>query len=95
MKMRAFNAVCPVEIGDVLYTRQDVAGKIACHIEKACHTSPTPTAYWVGEGIAKAQIITDIAAVHYVKSGKVDFLYELDNSGNYEPIKLYYIRQTI
>lgn len=94
MKMRAFNAVCPVEIGDVLYTRQDVAGKIACHIEKECHTSTPPTAYWVGEGVAKAQIITDIAAVHYVKSGKVDFFYELDNSGNYEPIKLYCIRQT-
>lgn len=27
--------------------------------------------------------ITDIACVHYVKSGKIDFLYELDNSGNF------------
>lgn len=28
-------------------------------------------------------IITDIACVHYVKSGQIEFRYELDGSGQY------------
>lgn len=31
--------------------------------------------------------ITDIAAVHYVKSGNVDFAFELNNSGKYVSIE--------
>ena len=31
--------------------------------------------------------ITDIVCVHYVKSGRVEFAYELDNSGEYAVIR--------
>ncbi|SHJ74868.1 hypothetical protein [Tepidibacter formicigenes] len=31
--------------------------------------------------------ITDIACVHYLKTGKVEFRYELDGSGNYIQIQ--------
>ena len=31
--------------------------------------------------------ITDIAAIHYVKSGDVDFQYELNHSGRYIPLR--------
>lgn len=27
--------------------------------------------------------ITDIACVHYIKAGRIDFLFELDNSGRF------------
>ncbi len=30
--------------------------------------------------------ITDIACIHYVRKGKVDFTYELDGSGEYIPL---------
>lgn len=58
MKTTAFNAFCPVEIGDQL---RDTSGRI--------HT------------------ITDIACVHYVRAGKVEFRFELDRSGEYAPIE--------
>lgn len=35
----------------------------------------------------KEHIITDIAAVHYVKSGTVQFMYELDGNGKYTHIE--------
>lgn len=31
--------------------------------------------------------ITDIACVHYVRAGKVEFRFELDHSGEYAPIE--------
>lgn len=55
MKMTAFNATCPFEIGDRI--RDAVTGA--------------------------QRTITDIACVHYVKSGRIDFLFELDNSGKF------------
>lgn len=30
--------------------------------------------------------ITDIACIHYIKTGKVEFRYEFDGSGQYEEI---------
>ena len=43
--------------------------------------------YEIGDVIAtpdgKAMRITDICATHYIKTGKVIFTYELDNSGRY------------
>lgn len=33
-----------------------------------------------------AATITDIACTHYIKSGKIIFTYELDNSGQYVPL---------
>lgn len=32
--------------------------------------------------------ITDIACVHYVRTGKVEFRFELDHSGKYAPIEV-------
>lgn len=55
MKMTAFNATCPFEIGDKI--RDTVTGA--------------------------QKTITDIACVHYIKTGQIDFLFELDNSGNF------------
>lgn len=34
----------------------------------------------------RAAVITDILAVHSVKTGQVHFLYEFGNSGKYQPI---------
>ena len=79
MKTRAFNAVCPLEIGDMVAVTMEENGK--------------KTAYYMPQGIvieinraAKVQKVTDIAAVHYCRSGRVCFLYELDNSGRYESL---------
>lgn len=55
MKMTAFNATCPFEIGDKI--RDAVTGA--------------------------QRTITDIACVHYIKAGRIDFLFELDNSGHF------------
>lgn len=33
--------------------------------------------------LLKAPVITDIAAIHFVKTGAVTFCYELDNNGIY------------
>jgi hypothetical protein len=53
MPISAFNAKCPVEIGD----KVNLMGKQAT--------------------------ITDIACIHYIKSGKVEFEYELNGNGQY------------
>lgn len=78
MKTRAFNAVCPLEIGDM----------VAVTIENG-----RKTAYYMPRGViieieraAKVQKVTDIAAVHYCRSGRVRFMYELDGCGQYESI---------
>lgn len=55
MKMTAFSATCPFEIGDKI---RDAA-------------------------TGAQRTITDIVCVHYLKSGRIDFLFELDNSGNF------------
>ena len=71
MQLAAFNAVCPYEIGDKI--------KVAI---------PAPTAK-VADGQMFSVVIatiTDIACTHYVKSGKIVFTYELNNSGRYAPL---------
>ncbi len=65
MKMAAFNAMCPYEIGDKINAVKEINGQM------------------FSAGVA---IITDIACVHYIKSGKIVFVYELDNSGKYVPM---------
>jgi len=72
MQVAAFNAVCPFEIGDKVY----VLGQ--------------RMASWPGElpTNEKAKTITDIATVHFLKNGGIEFLYEFDNSGKYERIAL-------
>ena len=70
MKLAAFNATCPFEIGDKIKTRKLVREDTA---ERA-HLSPAKV-------IEEVHTITDIVCEHSVKHGTVTFLYELDNSG--------------
>lgn len=74
MQMAAFRATCPFEIGDKV---------MAERVESIEHT-PCGWAPHVSRSLAT---ITDIAAVHYVKTGKVVFKYEFDNSGDYVEIE--------
>lgn len=71
MKMAAFNAVCPYEIGD----------KIKVAIPAAAGKTADGQLFSVG-----VATITDIACTHYIKSGKIIFTYELNNSGQYAPL---------
>lgn len=69
MKMAAFNAVCPYEIGDKV------------KVLKQVQVTPFAKSYMVDTAT-----ITDIACTHYIKAGKIEFSYELDNSGEYIPL---------
>ena len=71
MKMAAFNAVCPYEIGD----------KIKVAIPAQAEKAADGQLFSVG-----VATITDIACTHYIKSGKIIFTYELNNSGQYAPL---------
>lgn len=69
MKVAAFSAKCPYEIGDRVNVVQQ-AGK-------------NENGKLFSVGVAT---ITDIACIHYLKSGEVRFTYELDGSGKYAPL---------
>lgn len=71
MQMEAFNAVCPYEIGD----------KIKVAIPATAGKTADGQLFSVG-----VATITDIACTHYIKSGKIIFTYELNNSGQYAPL---------
>lgn len=71
MQMAAFNAVCPYEIGD----------KIKVAIPAPAGKTADGQLFSVG-----VATITDIACTHYIKSGKIIFTYELNNSGQYAPL---------
>ena len=71
MQMAAFNAVCPYEIGD------NIKVSIPAQAVK------TADGQLFSVGVAT---ITDIACTHYIKSGKIIFTYELNNSGQYAPL---------
>ena len=70
MKLAAFNATCPFEIGDEIKIRREIRGELA----KRFHLIPATV-------VEEAHTITDIVCVHSVKNGTVTFMYELDNSG--------------
>ena len=70
MKLAAFNATCPFEIGDKIKTRKLVREDMAAR----AHLSPATV-------IEEEHTITDIVCMNYVRSGKTEFLYELDDSG--------------
>lgn len=70
MKLAAFNATCPFEIGDKIKIRREIRGELA----KRFHLIPATV-------VEEAHTITDIVCVHSVKNGTVTFMYELDNSG--------------
>lgn len=70
MKLTAFNATCPFEIGDKIKIRREIRGELA----KRFPLIPATV-------VEEVHTITDIVCVHSVKNGTVTFLYELDNSG--------------
>lgn len=70
MKLAAFNATCPFEIGDKIKIRREIRGELA----KRFRLIPATV-------VEEAHTITDIVCVHSVKNGTVTFMYELDNSG--------------
>ena len=77
MKEARFEAVCPEEIGDKVIL-VDGSRMAAGNIPQG--------RLFVFEG-PKEHTITDIAAGHYVKSGTVQFMYELDGNGKYTHIE--------
>lgn len=70
MKLAAFNATCPFEIGDKIKSRRRVKPGEA----ETFRLDPAAV-------VEEVHTITDIVCVHSVKNGTVTFLYELDNSG--------------
>lgn len=71
MKTAIFNATCPFEIGDKIWETKIIG------------TEAPLTGLEIRE---KVHTITDIACIHYLRSGNVEFRYELDHSGHYVPI---------
>jgi hypothetical protein len=60
----------------------------------AMDTSP----YEIGDKLrigGKSVEITDISMTQYVRSGKTEFRYELDNNGNYIPIQTHKVSKEI
>lgn len=82
MKMAAFNAVCPLEIGDQIIATPE--GKEAVFM-------PTAAAVLFKEPAA-VYTVTDIACTHYIKTGKIVFTYELNNSGKYRELDIKVLR---
>lgn len=70
MKLAAFNATCPFEIGDKIKSRRRVKPGEA----EAFRLDPAAV-------VEEVHTITDIVCMNYVRSGKTEFLYELDDSG--------------
>lgn len=67
MKQSCFIAQCPYEIGDMIIKKHSSLGGTELQIKE----------------LLKAPVITDIAAIHFTKTGVVSFCYELDNCGTY------------
>lgn len=70
MKLAAFNATCPFEIGDKIKSRRRVKPGEA----ETFRLDPAAV-------VEEVHTITDIVCVHSVKNGTVTFLYELDGRG--------------
>lgn len=87
MKAEVFHAVCPLEIGD----------KVAIKMDRKSQQTETPldalylpkdAVVMVGGEDIRFAIVTDIATLHYLKSGETQFLYELDGKGAYKTMKV-------
>lgn len=85
MQMKTFSAVCPLEIGDTVAVKIRVGEKVVATEPKEALYIPKETVVVI-EGPATLQIVTDIATVYYTRSGEAQFIYELNNSGKYEPL---------
>lgn len=48
-----------------------------------------------GDFVKHIKTITDIACVHYVKTGRIESRYELDGSGIYTPLQIERMTTTI
>lgn len=70
MQIATFQAKCPYEIGDRM-------------IVERVHEIVRTQNGWEPRISRKMATITDIATVHYVKTGKVVFKYEFNHSGEY------------
>lgn len=80
MKLQAFNARCPLEVGDKVIIREEEKGMTAYYTPENLKIP----AELLGSGVEC--IITDIAVIHFFREGKIQFQYELNNSGIYEPL---------
>lgn len=81
MKAEFFHAVCPLEIGDTVAIKLDSKTQQT----EALYIPPHATVLVGGKDICIATV-TDIATMHYLKSGETQFLYELDGKGAYKPM---------
>ena len=82
MKLQAFNARCPLEVGDKVIIRREEERKVAYY---------TPEKIRVPEELLESGtecVITDIAVIHLLRGGKIQFQYELNNSGIYESMRV-------
>lgn len=75
MVITQFKARCPFEIGDEIRSRRP--SPVHCVTNAEGHPLP---GYFV-DIIEETHIITDIVCMHSVKTGTVEFLYELDGHG--------------
>ena len=70
MKLAAFNATCPFEIGDKIKIRREIRGELA----KRFHLIPATV-------VEEVHTITDIVCQYSAQTGEAVFLYELDGRG--------------
>ena len=83
MVQAMFSAKCPLEIGDTVFVKDkenNESIRQAYYIPKGAAV--------IFKGPTERHKITDICTLNYLKSGEVQFIYEMDNSGKYEPLKV-------
>lgn len=80
MKAEFFKVVCPLEIGDTVAIKatKDGETKEALYLPQGCTVITTAA--------VALHKVTDIATLHYLKKSEIQFLYELDACGKYEPL---------
>lgn len=82
MKKTMFKAVCPLEIGDMVAIKTDRATG-----EKTAYYMPSGTVVITADAVAICTV-TDISMTYYLKNGETVFMYELDESGEYEALSV-------
>ena len=95
MKTGVFKAFCPLEIGDIVIialpdpvkTINPAEPQEATWIPKNTMLVFNPDTLPFGFEI---KTVTDIATLHYLKSGETQFMYELDSCKSYKPLKVKY-----
>lgn len=82
MKMTAFRAVCPVEIGDVIFIIENKAYYLTPGVEA------TENFWFSFFQQAERRTIEDIATTMYCKSGNVEFQYKLNGEQEYRKLNV-------